>query len=873
MNKMHTRVKLVATPRHPGTKKKTTRQSFTEKYDLGLSKFKNVAKKATSTKKKRSDYVSEGPGPMVVYARWHRNWPLLLLLLCGLLLPCSLTTMNVLATDGIVMTGSSTEKASNRPFISTQKKEELDALESTMETTKPSLDIILSRVQYAQDLNHNLLVCEKDDHFSLTMECPVETTTAAETPTLGKDECLYWDTALRIWSDHGCELVSHTPETTICRCNHLTDFGVAMENSTMIWEKIFRTPDLFELFVVHWYALLALGILLTLFFAIAGYGHRYDQQLQRKSSMRGSLVALHIFSGMLKRHRLRKDADQYAQLQMKNGQMKIRRPALDNGTTSGTSGTSGTTSKLDDGDNITGSTSGTGIVQQRQTSIEIVDGVPHLIIPETAATTVVIIKKTPQAKGNKIDTSATGSRSGDKSSRRKEKIDTSLSTLIEDATENVLIRSNAIESHSETKTTRYTQPRLSINTGSTPNNNKQRKRPRLSKNETEAYRQVALDKFMGRRTHYTRPSLSATQHLWGFKLGEVKALERNKPIGRNSTSSTASGRHSLTSNSSTLSMIDDSQNSLPPQLPTQLPPQQLELEQPDEEDDVMYHVPSFCQMLVSRMIQEHEILELYFINDRWLTRVHRSVIFLGRVSVKVSIVGTFFVVRNTVSGWDSVAAIFMGFVANKIAGGFMKFLFVLLAKKRRQHSMEKYKEKHRTKRNSKTGAKLPVHEQRRIQREMLKLEIEDERDRDAHWTCNAITDTCVGCSCNDLCFDIFSIVVWLIAISSICFCLFFGVMFAFALENSLLAAAFIQSVIGSICFWLFFSRPLIIVVKTIISKSKAERLVKKMNKQQQQQQQELPRTIAIEMTDMFTRFSSDIENTKEKQEIVEVVVL
>merc|ERR1712195_154349 len=140
--------------------------------------------------------------------------------------------------------------------------------------------------------------------------------------------------------------------------------------------------------------------------------------------------------------------------------------------------------------------------------------------------------------------------------------------------------------------------------------------------------------------------------------------------------------------------------------------------------------------------------------------------------------------------------------------------------------MEKYKEKHRTKRNSKTGAKLPVHEQRRIQREMLKLEIEDERDRDAHWTCNAITDTCVGCSCNDLCFDIFSIVVWLIAISSICFCLFFGIMFAFALENSLLAAAFIQSVIGSICFWLFFSRPLIIVVKTIISKSKAERLVK-----------------------------------------------
>tara|TARA_B110000091_G_C13400945_1_gene304115 strand:+ start:79 stop:456 length:378 start_codon:yes stop_codon:yes gene_type:complete len=76
---------------------------------------------------------------------------------------------------------------------------------------------------------------------------------------------------------------------------------------------------------------------------------------------------------------------------------------------------------------------------------------------------------------------------------------------------------------------------------------------------------------------------------------------------------------------------------------------------------------------------------------------------------------------------------------------------------------------------------------------------------------------------------VFSGLVWCVAIGSILFTLFFGIMFAFALENDELAAAWLNSVVGSIVFWLFVSRPTIIVIKTIISKIKAEKLAKQMN--------------------------------------------
>ena len=44
-------------------------------------------------------------------------------------------------------------------------------------------------------------------------------------------------------------------------------------------------------------------MLLAVFLAMSAYGHRYDVLLQRRSSMRGSLIALHVLSKMIKRNR------------------------------------------------------------------------------------------------------------------------------------------------------------------------------------------------------------------------------------------------------------------------------------------------------------------------------------------------------------------------------------------------------------------------------------------------------------------------------------------------------------------------------------------------------------------------------------------
>ena len=54
------------------------------------------------------------------------------------------------------------------------------------------------------------------------------------------------------------------------------------------------------------------------------------------------------------------------------------------------------------------------------------------------------------------------------------------------------------------------------------------------------------------------------------------------------------------------------------------------------------------------------------------------------LSIKVTVVGTFFIVKETSFGfWDQVMAIGLGFLANKILGGLIKTLFVLLTSRQR----------------------------------------------------------------------------------------------------------------------------------------------------------------------------------------------
>ena len=59
-------------------------------------------------------------------------------------------------------------------------------------------------------------------------------------------------------------------------------------------------------------------------------------------------------------------------------------------------------------------------------------------------------------------------------------------------------------------------------------------------------------------------------------------------------------------------------------------------------------------------------------------------------------------------------------------------------------------------------------------------------------------------------------------------------MFAFALENDALASAWLDSVIGSLIFWLLVSRPIIISLKTLIAKGKLEKKAKQQREKWEQ---------------------------------------
>ena len=244
---------LEATPRH-----KKEKSTIVDQYDLNVDK---IIHEVVTHKRRNSEFKPKSAGPVEIYTRFHRNWPLLVLLLCALFLPCSITTMNALAKDGISLSGSNKEKSTERPFQ--PPKNHTDP--------SPPIKVVMERVQDAKTFNNNMLVCLKNDDYSITLECPLLVREPEEEQMkVFDDECLYWDTSLRIWSSQGCELVSSTPATTTCRCNHLTDFGVAMKNSEslfLVWFVVVtcqlyqQLSDCFlEFFLEHRYTSLVASV-------------------------------------------------------------------------------------------------------------------------------------------------------------------------------------------------------------------------------------------------------------------------------------------------------------------------------------------------------------------------------------------------------------------------------------------------------------------------------------------------------------------------------------------------------------------------------------------------------------------------------------
>ena len=50
--------------------------------------------------------------------------------------------------------------------------------------------------------------------------------------------CVFWDVMSNAWTSEGCQLVSADAEKTVCRCDHLTNFGVIMDINGILQENV-----------------------------------------------------------------------------------------------------------------------------------------------------------------------------------------------------------------------------------------------------------------------------------------------------------------------------------------------------------------------------------------------------------------------------------------------------------------------------------------------------------------------------------------------------------------------------------------------------------------------------------------------------------
>ena len=105
----------------------------------------------------------------------------------------------------------------------------------------------------------------------------------------------------------------------------------------------------------------------------------------------------------------------------------------------------------------------------------------------------------------------------------------------------------------------------------------------------------------------------------------------------------------------------------------------------------LHEKPSFCTLLRARMIREHDILELIFIEDLWLTRTKRLAVLLTRICLKGMVCAIFFTysrqfgnVLHVTDFRGKALAVLLSMLTNKILGHVPKSLFKHLAKSKQE---------------------------------------------------------------------------------------------------------------------------------------------------------------------------------------------
>merc|ERR1712139_663726 len=107
--------------------------------------------------------------------------------------------------------------------------------------------------------------------------------------------------------------------------------------------------------------------------------------------------------------------------------------------------------------------------------------------------------------------------------------------------------------------------------------------------------------------------------------------------------------------------------------------------------------PAFCADYLRNLKQQHEVLQLYYVFDRWLPRYVRTVVLLARISIKIAVVSLFYAARSSVEDVTSTGLVVLtAWIVNKILGGGINIMFVTIAKLKRRNALRQFRAAPRT---------------------------------------------------------------------------------------------------------------------------------------------------------------------------------
>jgi len=161
--------------------------------------------------------------------------------------------------------------------------------------------------------NNNMVECRVGGDVIVHMECdPVDSMSNTSATTKTKrtrhnvTQCVYWDNIKRDWSSEGCQVLQENDLEVVCGCDHLTDFSSGFGETVDVLGRVFTPNYINELFMVHWYVVVVILFILSVFILLGFYGNSHDKRVWRRESMEGAILASLVAGKMLRKMKERK---------------------------------------------------------------------------------------------------------------------------------------------------------------------------------------------------------------------------------------------------------------------------------------------------------------------------------------------------------------------------------------------------------------------------------------------------------------------------------------------------------------------------------------------------------------------------------------